>query len=199
MKKLAAIMAGLMLLLLLFSLSKEKYVYAETLDSVHIYSVQKGDSLFDISVKSGVSEHELKQTNHKKTNALYVGEKLILPKSIAKDERDLLVRLVHAEAKGEAYEGKVAVALVVLNRVEDKRFPNTIKDVIYAKNQFQPVANGSINKLADEQAEKAVMEALALKGQDDQSVYFFNPKLTSDSWIRTRTVTKTIGNHLFAK
>jgi len=199
MKKLAAVFAGLMILLILFSLSKDKYAYAETLDNVHIYTVQKGDSLFDISVKNGVSELELKKINHMRTKAIHGGEKLIIPKSISKDEKDLLARLVHAEAKGESYEGKVAVALVVLNRVDDKRFPNSIKEVIYEEKQFQPVDNGSINKPADEQSKKAVMEALALKGKDDKSVFFFNPQLTSDTWLRTKTKTKTIGNHLFAK
>ncbi|MBS4188971.1 cell wall hydrolase [Bacillus sp. FJAT-49705] len=173
--------------------------YAETLDNVDIYTVKKDDSLLEIGMKYGVSVLELKKINHKKTDKIHPGEKLILPKSITKEEKDLLARLVHAEAKGEPYEGKVAVALVVLNRVEDDRFPDTIKNVIYEKRQFQPVENGSINQPADQQSQKAVMEALAIQGQGNDSVYFFNPDKTSSTWLRSKTVTTVIGNHRFAK
>ncbi|KAB2337722.1 LysM peptidoglycan-binding domain-containing protein [Cytobacillus depressus] len=200
MKKFAvAMLAGLMMLSFQFTQSKNKRVYAETLDQVEIYTVQKGDTLFDIGLKKGVSELELRNINHIKSNKPHSGQKLILPKTISKAEKELLARLVHAEAKGEPYKGKVAVALVVLNRVEDHRFPDNIKDVIYQKRQFQPVDNGSINDAADHDSKKAVMEALALEGQDNDSVYFFNPDKTNSKWLRSRTVTTVIGNHRFAK
>ncbi|MBY0120959.1 cell wall hydrolase [Bacillus sp. S/N-304-OC-R1] len=200
MKKLAtAILAAVMMLSLQFIQSKENRIYAETLDHVQIYTVQKGDSLFKIGVKHGVSELELKKGNYLKSNTIHPGQKLILPKTITNSEKDLLTRLVHAEAKGEPHAGKVAVALVVLNRVDDKRFPDDIKNVIYQKRQFQPVDNGAINEPADNDSKKAVMEALALKGQGDQSVFFFNPDETSSTWLRSRTVTTVIGNHRFAK
>jgi len=51
----------------------------------------------------------------------------------------LLAHLVHAEAKGEPFAGKVAVAKVVLNRGDHKKFPDTVKGVIYEKNAFSPV------------------------------------------------------------
>lgn len=199
MKILAAMFAGLMMLSFQFVSSTERKAYAETLDNINIYTVKKDESLLKIGVKHGVSELELKNINHLTSDEIEAGEKLIIPSSISKEEKDLLARLVHAEAKGEPYNGKVAVALVVLNRVEDERFPDTIKDVIYEKKQFQPVDNGSIKRPADEQAEMAVMEALALQGQGSKSVYFFNPDMTSDSWLRTKTVTTVIGNHRFAK
>ena len=199
MKILAALFAGLIMLSFQFVSSPEKMAYAETLDHVNIYKANKDESLLKIGVKYGVSEIELKNINHLTSNEIDAGEKLIIPSSITTEEKDLLARLVHAEAKGEPYNGKVAVALVVLNRVKDKRFPETIKEVIYEKKQFQPVDNGSINKPADEQAKMAVMEALALQGQDNQSIYFFNPDKTGDTWLRTKKVTTVIGNHRFAK
>ncbi|WP_066289885.1 cell wall hydrolase [Bacillus sp. FJAT-29937] len=200
MKKLvAAILAGFMMLSFQFIQSMDTHVNAETLDHVGIYTVQKGDSLFKIGVKYGVSELELKEINYLKSNKIHPGQKLILPKTISKADKDLLARLVHAEAKGEPHEGKVAVALVVLNRVEDDRFPDKIKDVIYQKRQFQPVDNGSINEPSGEDSKKAVMEALALQGQGNESVFFFNPDKTNSKWLRTKTVTTVIGNHRFAK
>lgn len=199
MKKLAAIFAGVMILSFPFFQPDKHKTNAETLDNVDIYTVQKGDSLFDIGMKHGVSEIDLMKLNYKKSEKIEPGEKLILPKTITKEEKDLLARLVHAEAKGEPYEGQIAVALVVLNRVEDNRFPDKIKDVIYEERQFQPVDNGAINEPADKNAKQAVMEALALEGKGKKSIYFFNPDETSSTWLRSKTVTAEIGKHRFAK
>jgi N-acetylmuramoyl-L-alanine amidase len=117
---------------------------------------------------------------------------------IKDEEKNLLARLVHAEAKGEPYDGKVAVAAVVLNRVEHKQFPDTIKGVIYQKNAFEPVLNGSINEPANKESYKAVEQALQEQGKDDELLYFYNPKTATSDWIFTRKVVKTIGNHSFA-
>ncbi|MGV2941350.1 cell wall hydrolase [Mesobacillus sp. LC4] len=116
---------------------------------------------------------------------------------IKEEEVKLLARLVHAEAKGEPYEGKVAVAEVVLNRVENEQFPDSVKEVIYQKNAFQPVQNGAINKPAGEEAIKAVEDALENENKID-SLYFYNPDTATSQWIFTRDVVKTIGKHAFA-
>ncbi|MDR7079218.1 N-acetylmuramoyl-L-alanine amidase [Neobacillus niacini] len=123
--------------------------------------------------------------------------------SISNVEKDLFARLVEAEAKGESYEGKVAVATVVLNRVDSPEFPNSITGVInevvgkaYA---FSPVQNGEINKPASDEAIKAVEEALTRQDRLNDSIYFYNPEIATDTWITTREVVKTIGNHVFAK
>jgi N-acetylmuramoyl-L-alanine amidase len=123
--------------------------------------------------------------------------------SITNEEQDLFARLVEAEAKGESYEGKVAVATVVLNRVDSPEFPNTITGVInevvgkaYA---FSPVQNGEINNAASEEAIRAVEEALTRQDRLNDSIYFYNPEIATDTWITTREVVKTIGNHVFAK
>ncbi|MDQ1002499.1 N-acetylmuramoyl-L-alanine amidase [Neobacillus niacini] len=123
--------------------------------------------------------------------------------SISNEEKDLFARLVEAEAKGESYEGKVAVATVVLNRVDSPEFPNTVTEVInevvgtaYA---FSPVQNGEINNPASDEAIRAVEEALTRQDRLNDSVYFYNPEIATDSWITTREVVKTVGNHVFAK
>lgn len=123
--------------------------------------------------------------------------------SISNEEKDLFARLVEAEAKGESYEGKVAVATVVLNRVDSPEFPNTVTEVInevvgkaYA---FSPVQNGEINKPASDEAIRAVEEALTRQDRLNDSVYFYNPEIATDEWITTREVVKTVGNHVFAK
>ncbi|MFS0654349.1 cell wall hydrolase [Bacillus sp. 179-C3.3 HS] len=116
----------------------------------------------------------------------------------SRDEVDLLSRLVHAEAKGESFAGKKAVASVVLNRVEHRSFPDSVKGVIYQQNAFQPVSNGSIHDKADRESIKAVKQVV--KGQDrtTKAIYFYNPKTATDQWIRSRTVVEQIGRHVFA-
>ncbi|WP_342431013.1 cell wall hydrolase [Neobacillus sp. FSL H8-0543] len=123
--------------------------------------------------------------------------------SLSNQEKDLFARIVEAEAKGESYEGKVAVATVVLNRVESPHFPNTVTDVInevvgdaYA---FTPVQNGEIKKPASDEAIQAVDEALTRKDRLNNSIYFYNPDIATDDWITTRQVVTKIGNHVFAK
>lgn len=117
---------------------------------------------------------------------------------ITEEEKNLLARLVHAEAKGEPFEGKVAVAAVVLNRVEHKHFPDSIREVIYERNAFEPVSNGSINKPADGDAVQAVEKAVTDGEAYDQLLYFYNPDTATSDWIFTRDVVKKIGNHSFA-
>ncbi|MCS0671488.1 cell wall hydrolase [Cytobacillus firmus] len=117
---------------------------------------------------------------------------------IKEEEKKLLARLVQAEAEGEPFEGKVAVADVVLNRVEHEQFPDTVKDVIYQKNAFEPVQNGSINEPASNEAVQAVETALVDKEQNEELLYFYNPETATSHWIFSRQVVKKIGNHAFA-
>lgn len=166
--------------------------------------VQKGDTFWNLSGKYGVSVNLLKQANHKYTNLLYIGENLVIPvSSVSSYEKNLLARLVHAEAQGEPYAGKVAVATVVLNRVNSPLFPNTVKDVILQKVSghyaFTPVQNGQINDPADLDSIKAVNEALAFRGMGKGSLYFYNPVTAKSGWVFSRETTVTIGHHRFAK
>ncbi|CAI9389051.1 MULTISPECIES: cell wall hydrolase [Bacillaceae] len=118
--------------------------------------------------------------------------------NLTNNEKNLLARLVHAEAKGEPFAGKVAVADVVLNRVENKQFPDSVESVIYEKNAFQPVQNGSIQKKADKESRKAVEEALKNGKENKELLYFYNPDTATSDWIFSRTVVKRIGNHAFS-
>jgi N-acetylmuramoyl-L-alanine amidase len=168
------------------------------------YKVQSGDTLWTIGKTYGVSVKEMQKLNNKSNHLIFPGEAITLPEAASEEEKELLARIVHAESKGEPYAGKVAVATVILNRVDNDIFPDSIKEVVYETSpggiyQFSPVANGEINKPADKESIKAAEEALAFRGDGNNSLYFYNPAKTNDQWIRTRTVTKTIGNHVFAQ
>lgn len=111
---------------------------------------------------------------------------------------DLLARVVRAEAQGEPYDGQVAVAAVILNRVSHPEFPNTIPGVVYEPLAFSVVANGQVNKPADESALQAAHSALNGLDPSGGALYFYNPGKTKSAWIRSREVIKTIGDHIFA-
>lgn len=112
---------------------------------------------------------------------------------------DLLARLVQAEAGGDIYEGMVVVAAVVINRVKDPRFPNTIQGVIYESWAFEPVSNGWINRRATQAARNASIDALKGWAPTGSALFFYDPDLTSHPWMLQRPITKRIGNHVFAK
>ncbi len=118
--------------------------------------------------------------------------------TLQENELDLLARAVYSEAKGEPYEGQIAIAAVILNRVDHPEFPNTVAGVIYEPLAFQVVANGQINQAADSQAKQAANEALHGLDPTNGALYFFNPNKTTNQWIRSRQVLKTIGKHIFA-
>ena len=118
--------------------------------------------------------------------------------SIISADHRLLSKLVYAEARGESYKGQVAVAAVVLNRVASASFPNTISGVVYQSGAFSCVSNGSINNTPDASAIRAARDALNGWDPTGGCLYYYNPKATSDQWIRTRTVKTVIGNHRFA-
>lgn len=117
--------------------------------------------------------------------------------SIVSADHRLLAKLVYAEARGEPYKGQVAVAAVVLNRVRSSSFPNTISGVIYQRNAFTCVNNGSINNTPDSSCIRAALDALNGWDPTGGCLYYYNPATATDSWIRTRTTQTVIGRHHF--
>ena len=113
-------------------------------------------------------------------------------------ESYLLGRLVHGEARGEPYVGKVAVAAVVLNRVKSASFPNTIAGVIYQAGAFDAVADGQINLTPDEDSLRAARDALNGWDPTGGCLYYYNPVTSTNSWIWTRQIQLSIGKHNFA-
>ncbi len=113
----------------------------------------------------------------------------------------LLARAINGEARGESYEGQVAVGAVILNRVESSDFPNTIAGVIYEPGAFTAVSDGQINVTIDENSTvfKAAQDALNGWDPTNGCLYYFNPNTATNSWIWSKTIVKTIGKHHFCK
>ncbi|MBS4214437.1 cell wall hydrolase [Neobacillus rhizophilus] len=197
---------------------------------VFAYTVKTGDTMTKIAREHNMTLQDLANRNPQVQNLdlIYVGQtihtndseaemtvartvavraaaasaalKLEENQGYSEQELDLLARLVRAEAEIEPYEGKVAVACVVLNRVTSSAFPNSIREVIYQKGQFQPVRNGAINKPADVDSIKAVREALNEKRKlVGDSLFFYNPAISTSRWLDTRTTTASIGDHVFKR
>lgn len=113
-----------------------------------------------------------------------------------------LARIIHAEASGEPYTGKVAVGNVILNRVKSNEFPNTIYNVIFEYYmgipQFSPVADGSIYNTPSSESIRAAEDALNGVRPVGDATYFFNPSKAAGTWIvRNKQYVGRIGDHAF--
>lgn len=113
----------------------------------------------------------------------------------------LMARAINGEARGEPYEGQVAVGAVIMNRVKDSKFPNTIAGVIYQSGAFTAVADGQINApiAEDSTVYKAAQDAMNGWDPTGGCLYYFNPDTATNKWIWSRPYVKTIGKHRFCK
>lgn len=124
-----------------------------------------------------------------------------IAKTTASSDVQLMARAINGEARGEPYEGQVAVGAVILNRVKDSRFPNSIAGVIYQSGAFTAVADGQINAPISEGSTVYKAAQDAMNGWDPTSgcVYYFNPNTATNKWIWSRPLVTTIGKHRFCK
>ncbi|MDD3303748.1 MAG: cell wall hydrolase [Clostridia bacterium] len=113
---------------------------------------------------------------------------------------ELLARLINGEARGEPYEGQVAVGAVILNRVKSTKFPNTIAGVIYQNTQFSCVKDGQFDVAIDPESTvyKAAEEAMSGSDPTNGALYFYNPAKTTNKFLYSLETTMTIGKHRFA-
>lgn len=113
----------------------------------------------------------------------------------------LMARAINGEARGEPYEGQVAVGAVILNRVKSPNFPNTIAGVIYESGAFTAVSDGQINVPIKEGSTVLKAARDAMNGWDPTNgcTYYFNPDTATNKWIWSRPLVKKIGKHRFCK
>lgn len=129
------------------------------------------------------------------------GENISYAVSSGTSDIQLMARAINGEARGEPYEGQVAVGAVILNRVKSSKFPNTIAGVIYQPGAFTAVADGQINAQISEGSTVYKAAQDAKNGWDPTGgcIYYFNPSTATNKWIWSRPLVKTIGKHRFCK
>jgi N-acetylmuramoyl-L-alanine amidase len=178
-----------------------------------VHTVSKGDTLWLISQWYGTTVNEIKRANNHWSDVIYPGQRLTItwPSStasrgsntynsgISTNDFEMMAKMIYAESRGEPLEGQVAVASVILNRVKDSRFPNTVAGVIYQPGAFEPISNGQFYLTPNAMAYKAV--DYAVKGWDASggALFYFNPETATSKWIWSRQIVKKIGKHYFAK
>ena len=126
------------------------------------------------------------------------GESTQTSSSANKNDTYILAKMRSAEARGEPFEGQVAVGAVILNRVKHPSFPNTISGVLYESGAFSALSDGQYyNETIADSAYRAA--DLAMKGWDPSggAIYYFNPKKTSNAFMWSRPVLTVIGSHRF--
>ena len=175
------------------------------------YNVQWGDSLFKLSERYGTQVNELKNANKLSSDRIFAGRKVWIPDSNPmpntqlssihyNNDLYLLARLINGEARGESFEGQVAVGAVIINRINSGKFPTTITDNVYQGMQFESVANGEIWRPLTTSSLKAAEAALSGWDPSGGALYFYNPaKIYSKyNWIWSRPIINRIGAHVFA-
>jgi N-acetylmuramoyl-L-alanine amidase len=180
------------------------------------YQVKPGDTLFLIAKWNGIALEDLLRANNLNSGSMiYPGQSLVIPVAsnynsgsgnsnkynLSQSDIDLLARLVTAESDGEPFEGQVAVAATILNRLNDPRYPKTIPGIIYQVDngyyQYSPVLDGRIANPAGSSAYQAVTAALSGWDPSKGANGFYNPAKTVNQWVRSQSITTAIGNHVF--
>ena len=172
------------------------------------YTVRRGDTLSSISRKTGVKVAAIRSRNGLGWS-LRIGQRLIIPSTQAAStarvaptrtsgDVSLLAHLIHAEAGAENYTGKVAVGGVVMNRIQNSKFPKTLAGVVYQPHAFESVSNGIINRPPSSESQKAARDAINGWDPSGGAIYFFNPAKTSNRFIWARRIINRIGKHVFA-
>lgn len=161
---------------------------SETLKAVKYFQSKNGLTADGIAGTKTLNALGIMSSSTKQTSALTNSSDL-----------NLLARIVYAEARGEVYAGQVAIAAVVLNRVKNSSFPNSIAGVIYQPGAFTAVSDGQINMSPDSTARKAAQDALNGWDPTYGSIYYFNPNTATSKWIWSRPYVTTIGKHRFCK
>lgn len=164
-----------------------------------IYGSQTLEAVKYFQRKNGLAVDGIAGKNTLEAMGIFSSSSGSSSSSSSSNDLNLLARLVYGEARGEPYAGQVAVASVVLNRVRNSNFPNSIAGVIYQKGAFNVVDDGQINLTPNSTAKKAAQDALNGWDPSYGSIYYFNPATATNQWIWSRPHVVTIGKHRFCK
>ena len=184
------------------------------------HRVADGESLYKLAERYGCTVRDIQKLNGLSSSNIRVGQILKIPsantvktdnhgarvsssrggsyqRTYTQAEWDMLAKVVYGEARGEIYDGQVAVAAVVLNRLENEDFPDTLHGVVFQKNAFTCVSDGQYYLTPNRTAYQAALEAIQGEDPTDGCLYYWNPVTATSKWIWTREIQTRIGNHVF--
>lgn len=118
--------------------------------------------------------------------------------SLNMNEMDIMAKIIYSEARGEPYQGQVAVGAVVMNRIQSPLFPDTIEGVVFQSGAFTAVADGQYWLVPNRTAYLAALDVVRGWDPSGGSLYYFNPNTATSEWIWTRPQNLKIGKHVFA-
>ncbi|MGZ4123394.1 MAG: spore cortex-lytic enzyme [Tumebacillaceae bacterium] len=118
---------------------------------------------------------------------------------VSYNDKRLLANAVYGEARGESYMGQVAIAAVILNRLDSPLFPHTVPGIIFQPGAFTAVQDGQIYLTPNQAAVKAVNDAINGWDPSSGAIYYFNPATATSKWIWGRPQIKRIGRHIFCR
>lgn len=205
------------------NLQGEKILVGQTLQIPVNYATHRvtvGESLYQLAQRYGCTVSDIKKLNGISGDVIKAGTVLKIPSSASaysdgintrvtssrggsyqrtytQADWDMLAQVVYGEARGEIYDGQVAVAAVVLNRLEDDAFPDTLYGVVFQKNAFTCVNDGQYYLSPNRTAYEAALEAMQGNDPTNGCLYYWNPATATSRWIWTRSVETRIGNHVF--
>ena|SRR5699024_4355809 len=186
--------------------TKDKLVQASEYDEEYVKNqIYQGNEFTHYGGNEGQSESGNEQTSNEGNPAAEDGNEgtttasVNVPQGFSQNDIQLMANAVYGEARGEPYEGQVAVAAVILNRLESATFPNSISGIIFEPRAFTAVADGQIWLTPNETARQAVLDAINGWDPSSNALYYFNPDTATSAWIWTRPQIKQIGSHIFSK
>ncbi|WP_425348931.1 spore cortex-lytic enzyme [Halalkalibacter urbisdiaboli] len=137
------------------------------------------------------------QTDEQQDNNANIQKATNVPPGYSDNDIQLMAQAVYGEARGEPYVGQVAIAAVILNRLNSPTFPNTVSGVIFEPRAFTAVADGQIYMTPNETSRRAVLDAINGQDPTGNAMYYFNPDTATSGWIWSRPQIKRIGKHIF--
>lgn len=187
------------------------------IESLPLYTAEDSETLEQIGEQFDVPVDLLRERNPELDEPLKAGDtvKVVIP-DMMKDQTEitwtmlllphqyeeymLLAKIIQVESGYESYEAQLAVGSVIMNRVNDARFPDSIRGVIYSPGQFPPATNGLLDKSEPRaNALRAAQAVLSGEINVEGALYFYNPRVTSGSFWKSLTLVDEIDSHRFVK
>ena len=184
------------------------------------YEVSAGDTLYRLAQSYGLSVDDIMAANGLTSDRIYCGQILYIEGAgtvpeegdsleettddssitLTEEEVWMMAKMIYGEARGESYEGQVAVGAVIMNRLASPLFPNTMYEVLFQKNQFSAIDDGQYYLTPDETALAAAKDAARGVDPTNGSLFYWNPvKAPNNAFLNSKEIVATIGGHVFAK